>query len=78
MSTKKAPIQDVIPADLPQIGYSRWSQLQPFVAVSRETWRKLVIAKKAPQPVRLSERSTLYPNAEVHRWLADPLGYSAS
>jgi hypothetical protein len=28
---------------------------------------------KAPKAIRLSARCTMYSNAEVHRWLADPL-----
>jgi prophage regulatory protein len=60
---------------LPTVGMSRWQQLQHIIPVSREKWRQLVIAGKAPAPVRLSERCSMYPNAEVHRWLADPIGY---
>lgn len=60
---------------LPTVGMSRWDTLSYFVPISRESWRKLVIAGKAPQPVRLSERCTMYSNEEVHRWLADPKGY---
>jgi predicted DNA-binding transcriptional regulator AlpA len=60
---------------LPPVGMSRWQQLEHIVSVSRETWRKLCMAKRAPAPIRLSERCTMYANAEVHRWLADPVGY---
>ncbi len=60
---------------LPYVGMSKWNQLSPFVAVSREKWRQLVLAGKAPAPHRLSERCTMYPNIEVHRWLADPVNY---
>lgn len=60
---------------LPRDGMSRWQQLSHFVPVSRETWRKLGLAGRAPAAIRLSERCSLYPNAEVHRWLADPIGY---
>jgi predicted DNA-binding transcriptional regulator AlpA len=60
---------------LPPVGMSRWANLSQFIPVSRETWRQLVIAGKAPQPVKLSARCTMYSNPEVYRWLADPLGY---
>lgn len=60
---------------LPIVGMSKWNQLSPFVAVSREKWRQLVNSGKAPAPHRLSERCTMYPNVEVHRWLADPVSY---
>jgi predicted DNA-binding transcriptional regulator AlpA len=62
---------------LPPVGMSRWQQLQHIIPVSRETWRKLCIAGRAPAPVRLSERCSMYPNVEVHRWLADPVNYQA-
>lgn len=62
---------------LPPVGMSRWLQLQHIIPVSREKWRQLVNAGRAPAPVRLSERCSMYPNAEVHRWLADPIGYRA-
>ncbi|MDB4873341.1 MAG: hypothetical protein JWL97_4345 [Gemmatimonadales bacterium] len=62
---------------LPTVGMCRWDTLSHFVPISRESWRKLVLAGKAPKPVKLSERCTMYPNAEVHRWLADPSGYTA-
>jgi predicted DNA-binding transcriptional regulator AlpA len=60
---------------LPAVGMSRWQQLQHIIPVSRETWRQLCLAGRAPAPVRISERCTMYPNVEVHRWLADPVGY---
>jgi prophage regulatory protein len=62
---------------LPTVGMSRWKSLRHFVPISRESWRKLVNAGKAPKPVRLTERCTMYPNVEVHRWLADPANYRA-
>jgi len=65
------------PQTLPTIGLSRWEQLRHFIPVSRETWRQLVKAGKAPQPVRLTERCTMYDNGAVHRWLAAPADFNA-
>jgi prophage regulatory protein len=65
------------PPTLPLVGMSRWEQLRHFIPVSRETWRQLVIAGKAPKPVRLSERCTMYDNVAVHRWLAAPAEFRA-
>lgn len=62
---------------LPTIGLSKWAQIAPFVPMCRESWRKLGLAGKAPQPIRLSSTHSVYSNAEVHRWLLDPLGYTA-
>jgi prophage regulatory protein len=65
------------PTTLPTVGMSRWEQLRHFIPVSRETWRQLVRAGKAPQPVRLTERCTMYDNRAVHRWLAAPADFRA-
>jgi prophage regulatory protein len=72
---EKRAAQKGLPTTLPIVGMSRWNTLSHFVPISRESWRKLVNAGKAPKPVKLSERCTMYSNAEVHRWLADPAGY---
>lgn len=60
---------------LPAIGLSKWPQIAPFLPIGRETWRKLVRAGKAPQPIRLSGTCVVYRNEEIHQYLADPLGY---
>lgn len=72
----------VLPPDshsrtLPIDGMSRWRQVAPFSPFSREKFRQLVNAGKAPPAVRLSERCTCYSNRELHRFFADPLNYSA-
>ncbi|MCF1367333.1 transcriptional regulator [Burkholderia cenocepacia] len=60
---------------LPQVGLSKWAQIAPFIPMCRESWRKLGLAGKAPQPIRFSPTHSVYSNAEVHRWIADPLNY---
>lgn len=67
------PASKTLPAD----GMSRWNQIAPFSPFSREKFRQLVIAGKAPQPVKFSERCTAYQNRELHKFFADPLNYSA-
>jgi prophage regulatory protein len=62
---------------LPEIGKSRWSEIAPFSPISREKFRLLSLAGKAPRPERMGIRCTFFDNREVHRWLADPLNYSA-
>lgn len=73
MTTNSKP--KISPISLPTVGMSRWEQLRHFIPVSRETWRQLVLAGKAPQPVRLTERCTMYDNVAVHRWLAAPTDF---
>lgn len=62
---------------LPVDGLSRWRQFAQFSPFSREKFRQLVKAGKAPQPVRFSARCTAYSNKELHRFFADPLNYIA-
>lgn len=65
-----------VPQALPQTGKLRWSQLEPFMPISRETWRKLSLEGKAPPSIRFSVRCTMWDASEVHRWLADPMAYT--
>ncbi len=74
--TTKAKLKSV-PHTLPPVGMSRWEQLRHFIPVSRETWRQLVLAGRAPQAYRLTERCTMYENGAVHRWLASPTDFRA-
>ncbi|WP_244105260.1 helix-turn-helix transcriptional regulator [Burkholderia ambifaria] len=62
---------------LPRVGLSTLRQFLPFSPIGRETIRKLCIAGKFPPPIRMSKTCTFYRNEELHRWLADPLGYTA-
>ncbi|WP_346779503.1 transcriptional regulator [Burkholderia sp. Ac-20345] len=62
---------------LPRVGLSKWAQIAPFIPMCRESWRKLGIAGKAPQPIRMSRTHSAYKNSEVHRWQENPLGYVA-
>ena len=66
------------PTHLPKDGVSRFGQIEAFLPFSRETWRKLVREGKAPQPIHIGERCTVWKNAEIHAWLADPASYQAS
>ncbi|WP_229458025.1 helix-turn-helix transcriptional regulator [Massilia glaciei] len=62
---------------LPMDGMSRWKQIAPFAPFSREKFRQLVIAGKAPQPIKFSARCSVFKNRELHRFFADPLNYTA-
>ncbi|MFM0162810.1 helix-turn-helix transcriptional regulator [Paraburkholderia sediminicola] len=57
-------------------GLSRFGQIRPFLPVSRETWRLLVLDRRAPQPLRLSSRCTVRRNDEVLAWLANPAAFT--
>lgn len=60
---------------LPIIGMSRFSQFKKFLPLSREKFRQLSKAGKAPQAIRMGSRLTMYQNKEIHRFLENPLGY---
>ncbi|WP_429437159.1 helix-turn-helix transcriptional regulator [Paraburkholderia youngii] len=62
---------------LPHNGYSRWKDLEPFVPFSRETLRKRELEGRFPRRVHISLRCCAWPNSELHRWFADPVGYRA-
>lgn len=80
MKKTAAPADSGAPTEpiLPQVGLSKWAQIAPFIPMCRESWRKLGLSGKAPQPIRMSRTHSAYKNAEVHRWLADPLGYATA
>lgn len=63
------------PERLPLDGMSRFSQLKTYLPFSREKWRQLVRDGKAPTPIKLGIRCTMWRNAELHQFLADPLSY---
>ncbi|MDN7654699.1 transcriptional regulator [Burkholderia multivorans] len=80
MKKTAAPADSGKPTEpiLPRVGLSKWAQIAPFIPMCRESWRKLGLAGKAPQPIRMSRTHSCYSNAEVHRWLADPLSYATA
>ncbi|WP_256976193.1 AlpA family transcriptional regulator [Burkholderia sp. AU28863] len=61
----------------PTTGYSRWRDLAPFVRFSREWVRLQEAAGRFPRGVRASATLVVWPNAEIKRWLTDPLNYRA-
>jgi predicted DNA-binding transcriptional regulator AlpA len=72
-SNKDLPAPKVLPHD----GCSRWSQFAEFSPVCRETFRRLSLQGKAPKPIRMGIRCTFYQNKELHKFLANPLGYKS-
>lgn len=64
------------PQSLPLDGYSRWRDLRKFIPLSHEAVRQRELKGRFPKRVQLgSARCVAWPNREVHRWFADPLGY---
>lgn len=65
------------PDTLPATGKSRFAQFKKFSPVSKEKFRQLSKEGRAPRPERMGIRCTFYDNAELHRWLHDPVNYRA-
>jgi len=72
MRSKQLTIE---PEVLPLSGMSRFSQFQKFLPLSREKFRQLSKAGKAPKGIRMGSRLTMYSNQELHRFFANPLNY---
>jgi predicted DNA-binding transcriptional regulator AlpA len=59
---------------MPEALYS-WNEIEPFVKVGRETWRRRVLTGAAPQPHRISARCTRYLGRDVLAWITSPATY---
>lgn len=66
------------PVGLPLDGFSRWSDLRTFIPLSRETVRQRELEGRFPRASRLTQRCTVWPNREIHRWIANPLTYRSA
>lgn len=62
----------------PETGFSRWVDARPFVRRSREWVRLKEAAGLFPRGVRTSQNEKLWPNAELKRWMRDPIAYRAA
>ena len=75
MKKSLSPVSN--PTNIPRDGMSRWKQMEPFIPFSKETFRKMVRAGRAPQPIELSKRCTCYSNKEIHKFFEDIQNYRA-
>ncbi len=56
------------PLTLPLDGFSRLSQILPFLPIGESTFWKWVKSGKAPQPIKLSSNVSVFSNRELHDW----------
>ena len=56
-------------AVLPTTGYSRMSQLLPYLPIAKSTVEKWVKEGRFPAPVKLSSTVTCWKNEDIHAWL---------
>lgn len=59
----------VTPATLPRDGYSRLSQILPFLPIAKSTVELWTRQGKFPAPVKLSATVTAWKNSDIHAWL---------
>ena len=76
MANKHQP--DLTKTTLPSVGFLRLKSFLPFTGLCAESWRQRCVTGRAPQPIRLSSRCTVYRAEVFHAWLADPIGYRAT
>lgn len=56
-------------ATFPRDGYSRLSQILPYLPIAKSTVEVWVRQGKFPAPVKLSKTVTAWRNADIHAWL---------
>ncbi len=60
------------PLTLPLDGFSRASQLLPFLPIGESTlWKWCKDGKRFPKPVKLSPTITAWANKDVHKWFKE-------
>lgn len=67
-STTPAP--PVSTLTLPETGFLRQSQVLAFVPISKSTLWRRIQARTFPEPVKLSERVTVWRAEDIRRWIA--------
>ena len=55
---------------MPDTGFLRQPQVLAFVPISKSTLWRRVQARTFPQPVKLSERVTVWRAEDIRRWIA--------
>lgn len=55
---------------LPETGFLRQPQVLAFVPISKSTLWRRVHARTFPEPVKLSERITVWRAEDIRRWIA--------
>ncbi len=55
---------------LPETGFLRQPQVLAFVPISKSTLWRRIQARTFPEPVKLSERVTVWRAEDIRRWIA--------
>ena len=66
-TTPTAPVSTLT---LPETGFLRQAQVLAFVPNSKSTLWRRIQARTFPEPVKLSERVTVWRAEDIRRWIA--------
>ncbi len=61
----------VPPLRLPETGFLRQPQVLAFVPISKSTLWRRIQARTFPEPVKLSERVTVWRAEDIRRWITE-------
>lgn len=64
------PVAPVSTLTLPETGFLRQPQVLAFVPISKSTLWRRIQARTFPEPVKLSERVTVWRAEDIRRWIA--------
>ena len=65
------PATPVPPLRLPETGFLRQPQVLAFVPISKSTLWRRIQARTFPEPVKLSERVTVWRAEDIRRWITE-------
>ena len=63
------PVAPVSTLTLPETGFLRQPQVLTFVPISKSTLWRRIQARTFPEPVKLSERVTVWRAEDIRRWI---------
>ena len=65
-----SPFIHVSTLTLPETGFLRQIQVLAFVPISKSTLWRRIQARTFPEPIKLSERVTVWRAEDIRRWIA--------
>ncbi|MDE2298467.1 MAG: AlpA family phage regulatory protein [Burkholderiales bacterium] len=68
-NTVAPPVSRPAPV-LPETGFLRQPQVLAFVPISKSTLWRRIQARTFPEPLKLSERVTVWRAEDIRRWIA--------
>ena len=64
------PAIPVLSPALPETGFLRQPQVLAFIPISKSTLWRRIQARTFPEPVKLSQRVTVWRAEDIRRWIA--------